>query len=287
MTEPRAVSVALQKGGVGKTTIAINVAERLSSRGNDVLLVDLDQQGNATEGIGLEDAYTADDHIGDVLDDGDGVDVHDVIRETEWFDVVPAHENLRSVETSIRNATFGELRVRNEIVEPLLGAEYDYVVVDTAPKIGPLSDSSLIATGNVIVPMLPSEPSISGFERMVEQQLDPLRREIDLDVLAVVPNRLEGDNEEKRVMAAIEESDFGDRVPMFGRTDEYEHDYPPGPGIRKRIAFRRAWRDGVPLAEHAPQNDMVKRLDELAAIVEAGEIGVRTEDPFPEPDPYR
>ena len=56
----RAVSVSLQKGGVGKTTIAINLADALANRGHDVLLVDLDQQGNATEGVGLKAAYERD-----------------------------------------------------------------------------------------------------------------------------------------------------------------------------------------------------------------------------------
>ncbi|MCD2205337.1 ParA family protein, partial [Halobacterium sp. KA-6] len=77
----RAVSVSLQKGGVGKTTIAINLADALAVRGNDVLLVDLDQQGNATEGVGLKDDYeSSEPNIGDVLTDDDPIDVREVIR---------------------------------------------------------------------------------------------------------------------------------------------------------------------------------------------------------------
>ncbi|WP_049955231.1 ParA family protein [Halostagnicola larsenii] len=272
MSDQRAVSVALQKGGVGKTTVAINLAERLANRSNDVLLVDLDQQGNATEGVGLADAYQNDVHIGHVLEDSSETTLGDVIREAGSFDVLPANEDLDSVENSIRSATFGELWIRNEIIDPVLEDTYDYVVVDSPPNLGPLADASLISTQNVIVPLRMSEPSVSGFERMYTQQITPIRKEIDLDIMAIVPNALSGDNEEKRIIGNLEESEFGKYLPEFARTDHFDDPDSPGPGIRERIAFRRAWREGVPLAEYDPESDMLERLDALAAVVERGGV---------------
>ncbi|WP_255171668.1 ParA family protein [Natrononativus amylolyticus] len=272
MTSPRAVSVALQKGGVGKTTIAINLAERLANRSNDVLLVDLDQQGNATEGVGLAEAYSSDRHLGDVLDDSSDTEPRDIIRSAGSFDVLPSNEDLDSVENSIRSATFGELWIRNEVVDPMLEDGYDYVVVDSPPNLGPLADASLISTQNVIVPLRMSEPSVSGFERMYTQQIQPIRKEIDLDILAIVPNSLAGDNEEKRIIGDLERSEFGQYLPEFARAAHFDDPGSPGPGLRERIAFRRAWREGVPLAEHDPESDMLERLDELAAIVERGGV---------------
>lgn len=272
MSNPRAVSVALQKGGVGKTTVAINLAERLANRSNNVLLVDLDQQGNATEGVGLADAYQNDVHIGHVLEDSSETTLGDTIREAGSFDVLPANEDLDSVENSIRSATFGELWIRNEIIDPVLEDTYDYVVVDSPPNLGPLADASLISTQNVIVPLRMSEPSVSGFERMYTQQITPIRKEIDLDIMAIVPNALSGDNEEKRIIGNLEESEFGAFLPEFARTDHFDDPDSPGPGIRERIAFRRAWREGVPLAEYDPESDMLERLDALAAVVERGGV---------------
>jgi chromosome partitioning protein len=266
------VSVALQKGGVGKTTLAINLAERLANRGHDTLLVDLDQQGNATEGVGLSDTYDADVHLGHVLDDEHDATVRDVLRVTDWFDVIPAHRDFDDLETDIRGSTFGELWVRNEIVRPLLGDTYDYIVVDTPPNLGPLADTSLIATQNIIVPLLMSEPSVSGFERMITQQLRPLQKEIDVGILSIVPNITGGNNEEKRIIEDLEDSPFGEYLPSFARSIEFDNPDSPGPGIRQRIAFRRAWREGVPLATFDPDNDMIPRLDELAAIVERGGV---------------
>ncbi len=269
----RAVSVSLQKGGVGKTTVAINLADALAARGNEVLLVDLDQQGNATEGVGLKDVYeNASPNVGDVLTDSDPVDAREVIVDRDAFDVLPAHVDLDETAEKIRNSTFGMLWVRRRIVEPLLDDEYDYVVIDSPPSLGPLSDASLIGAGNVVVPLLMSEPSVSGFERMWEHQIVPIRNEVDLDLLAIVPNDLSGNNEEKRIIRDLEESQFGAYLPAFCRSDEFENPDSPGPGIRHRIAFSRAWREGKTLREYDPDSDMLERLDELARIVENGGV---------------
>lgn len=268
----RAVSVSLQKGGVGKTTIAINLADAIATRGNDVLLVDLDQQGNATEGVGLKEQYYTDDaHVGHVLTEDDPADVEDVIVGRGPFDVLPAHVDLDEIEDKIRNSTFGMLWVRRRIVEPLLDGEYDYLVVDTPPSLGPLSDAALIGAGHVIVPLLMSEPSVSGFERMWDQQILPIRNEVDLELLAIVPNDLSGNNEEQRIIHNLEESPFSEYLPRFGGSAEFDEPRSPGPGIRHRIAFSRAWRDGQTLREYDPGNDMLDRLDELARLVEEGE----------------
>jgi len=265
----RAVSVSLQKGGVGKTTVAINLADALAARDHDVLLVDLDQQGNATEGVGLKTEYEKESpHVGDVLTDDDPVDAEAVIAAREGFDVLPAHVDLDEIADRIRNSTFGMLWVRRRIVEPLLDDEYDYIVVDSPPSLGPLSDAALIGTGHVIVPLLMSEPSVSGFERMWDQQILPIRNEVDLALLAIVPNDLSGNNEERRIIEDLENSPFADSLPAFCRSAQFDDPDSPGPGIRHRIAFSRAWRDGQTLREYDPDNDMLDRLDQLADIVE-------------------
>lgn len=267
----RAVSVSLQKGGVGKTTLAINLADALAARGHDVLLVDLDQQGNATEGVGMKSLYKADSpHIGDVLTDNDPVDARKAIHDRTAFDVLPAHINLDEVEDKVRNSTFGMLWVRRRIVEPLLGDEYDYIVIDSPPSLGPLSDASLIGAQHAIVPLLMSEPSVSGFERMWDQQIRPIREEVGVELMAIVPNDLSGNNEEKRIISDLEASPFAQYLPHFARSAEFDTAGSPGPGIRHRIAFSRAWREGQTLREYDPENDMLDRLDELAEVVENG-----------------
>ena len=269
----RAVSVSLQKGGVGKTTIAINLADSLGASGHDALLVDLDQQGNATEGVGFKDAYEdGEPNLGDVLTDDDPVDVREVIQSRDGFDVLPAHVNLDDVEDRIRNSTFGMLWVRRRIVEPLLDDEYDHIVIDSPPSLGPLSDASLIGARNVLVPLLMSEPSVSGFERMWEHQIKPIRQEVELNLLAIVPNDLQGNNEERRIIRDLEDSPFGQYLPPFARSKLFDDSESVGPGIRHRIAFSRAWREGKTLREYDPTNDMLERFDEVARIVDERDV---------------
>lgn len=269
----RAVSVSLQKGGVGKTTIAINLADALGERGNNVLLIDLDQQGNATEGVGFKEVYEeGDPNLGDVLTDDDPLDVGEIIQSRNGFDVVPSHVDLDEVEDRIRNSTFGMLWVRRRIVEPLLGGDYEYIIIDSPPSLGPLSDASLIGAQHAIVPLLMSEPSVSGFERMWKHQIQPIQQEVNLDLLAIVPNDLQGNNEERRIIEDLENSPFASYLPSFARSERFDETGNPGPGIRHRIAFSRAWREGKTLREYDSDNDMLERFDELAQIVENGGV---------------
>lgn len=266
------VDVALQKGGVGKTTVAVNVAERLAARGEDVVLADLDQQGNATEAVGCADAYGADVHLGDVID-GD-VEPEEILREaggeTE-FSVLPSHEDLDDVEKDLTDMPFGEARISKDVVEPLL-EEYDRVVIDSPPSMGTLSDAALVAAEGVIVPILMSESSVRGLEQLVQQQLVPLRKAgVDIEIAAIVPNRLRGDNEDRRIIESVEGNEvLSEYLPEFCRSERFEES--PGPGIRERIAFRRAAREGVPLASFDPSSDQLDRLDQLADVVENGGV---------------
>lgn len=272
MPQPRAISVSLQKGGVGKTILAINVAERLGSHGHDVLLVDLDQQGNATEGVGLDDAYTADTYLADYLF-GDAT-ISDITRAAGGdtpFDVIPGHRDLDDLEDDLRNRSFGAITLQDHLVEPLLGSTYDYIVIDNPPDINPLSDASVVATRNVLIPLRMREQSVSGLRRMVNQQLAPLRQHVDVDILALVPNLLSGDNEERDIISELEASQWSSKLPPFARSTEWGTPGSPGPGIRKDIDIARAWKAGVPLATYNPENSPnLGRFDTLATIVENG-----------------
>lgn len=264
-----ALTVANGKGGVGKTTTAVNLSDRLAAMGDAVACVDADQQGNATEALGLQDAYTVESHLGDVFDDNNPAEVSDLLREAagdQSIDVVPAHRDLDEVESDIKEATFGALWLRNDVVEPLLET-HDWVVIDAPPTIGPMSDSAIIGAQNLVVPLLMSEGSVSGLERLVTQQLQPIRKEIDLEIVAIVPNRLSGDNEEKRIIGQLEDSAFAEHLPDFARSTHFEDHKSPGPGIRKRAEIKRSLRDGVPLSTHDPRNEMIERYDQLAEHV--------------------
>jgi len=278
--QPRAVSVSILKGGVGKSTIAINLADRLSTRGRSVLFVDLDPNGHASHGLGFEDAYRGEYSIGDVLLDGEG-DFDDVIHPTDHgFDVLPSSDDLETVESELKNVSFGDVRLRQRLVEPLLGDRYHYVVIDSPAYRGKLSDNGLVASQNLILPLTPQRESLAGFERTLERQIKPISEQIGLNILAITPNRLSGRIDQQTLDRELVEDlnmSFPEHVPEYARITEKEFEKidtgelrPPKPGIRERTAVSKAFSEGKPLAAYDPDNDQIECFEELARMVEVG-----------------
>jgi len=278
--EPRAVAVSLTKGGVGKTAVAINLADRLEQRGR-TLLVDIDPAGNATEGVGEADAYDLDDHIGTYLKaaatagDDEAVEpsLNDILIERDGFDLIPSSADLATSESIIdAENRFAILVIKQQLLDVVLGDRYDYVVFDTPGDSDSLfREAAIYGAGNVIVPMTPAEESVRGFETLLKTEIVPAREHTDVDILAIVPNMMLSDNESQWLVDELADS-FNDYLPAFSHPSLFDDDSAIDPGIRQRIAFKRAWRAGQPLAEYDPESDMLDRLDELAEIVVRGGI---------------
>ena len=281
--DPRAVSVCMLKGGVGKSTIAVNLARQLATHGHDVLLIDLDPNGHASVGLGFDDHYhDIEESIGDVF--FDGADPTSVVYDTGYeFDVLPSSEDLERVE---REIIVGDVfqpsaLLKREVVEPLLGDEYDYVVTDSPAYRSRLTDNALVATANLVLPLAPGNEAMSGLERTIERQITPLRKHMDVDVLSLVPNMLSGridqQTQDRRLLQRLNAHDsLQDRIPNFARITDWEAvdagEIRPTPGIRDRTSLTKAYGERKPLLDYDPECDQLVNFDELAHIVEAGTV---------------
>jgi chromosome partitioning protein len=159
----RIVAVANQKGGVGKTTTAINVAASIASRGYRVLLVDFDPQGNASSGVGYPrdkvELTVYDALVGDVR-------LEDVIRPTDitTLFVAPATTDLVGAEIELIGAESRERFLANALAP--VAAQYDYVILDCPPSLGILTLNALVAADGVLVPMQAEYFALEGLSAL-------------------------------------------------------------------------------------------------------------------------
>ncbi|NLV44812.1 MAG: ParA family protein [Candidatus Hydrogenedentes bacterium] len=160
----RIIAVANQKGGVGKTTTAVNLAACFAEAGKKVLLLDLDPQGNASQGVGV-DKNKYDTTIYDVL--VDHVPLDQVVLATNYdnLSLVPSHRDLVGAEIELVGENDREFRLRNAIV-PVQDA-YDYIVLDCPPALGLLTLNGLVAATGVIIPLQCEYYALEGLSELL------------------------------------------------------------------------------------------------------------------------
>ncbi len=145
----RVVAVANQKGGVGKTTTSVNLSASLALSGGKVLLVDLDPQGNATMGCGV-DKHSLDATIYEWL--VEAKPLKEIVRHCQGgFDVLPSNLDLTAAEVALMNSEGREYFIKKRLAEQ--AGDYDYVIIDCPPSLSILTVNALIASNGVLIPM--------------------------------------------------------------------------------------------------------------------------------------
>ncbi|MBD8014289.1 AAA family ATPase [Microbacterium sp. APC 3898] len=160
----RTIAIANQKGGVGKTTSSVNLSACLAYLGKKVLLIDIDPQGNATSGVGVNKG-DVDQCIYEVLIDD--VDVKSTIMETkvENLHVVPATISLAGAEIELVSTISREARLKNALAE--VKDMYDYIIIDCPPSLGLLTLNSLTASDAIIIPVQCEYYALEGLSQLL------------------------------------------------------------------------------------------------------------------------
>ena len=160
----RIIAIANQKGGVGKTTTAVNLSAALARTPKRVLLVDLDPQGNATMGSGV-DKRTLEASLTDVL--LDGVPVADaLVRSEDGYDLLPGNIDLTAAEIRLMDVDGREQKLKQALAA--IRENYDYILIDCPPSLSMLTVNALNAADSVLVPMQCEYYALEGLSALLE-----------------------------------------------------------------------------------------------------------------------
>jgi len=160
----RVIAIANQKGGVGKTTTCVNLAASLAATHRRVLVVDLDPQGNATMGCGI-DKSAIETTICDVLLDGVAIAKAIVPAADSGFDLVPSNQSVTLAEVELVKESQREFRLRNALAAVV--GDYDYVLIDCPPSLNILTVNALTAADGVLVPMQCEYYALEGLSALI------------------------------------------------------------------------------------------------------------------------
>ena len=205
----RIIAIANQKGGVGKTTTAINLATAMAAVGQNVLLIDLDPQGNATTGLGVRRSMIRDSAY-DVL--FEGLSIADVAVQTRVprLSVVPSSIHLSGAEIELVTATNREFRLKDALTQTLA---YDYVIIDCPPSLSMLTLNALIAAQSVLVPLQCEFYALEGLSHLVKT-IERVRKSYNpvLDIQGLVLTMYDRRNNLSKLVEADVREYFGDKV---------------------------------------------------------------------------
>ncbi len=249
--QTKILAIINQKGGVGKSTTAVNLAAALGAAGKEVLLVDLDPQGNATSGYGIDKRDIGQCVYNVLLGE---TPVEDVILANvgKGVDVLPSTISLAGAEVELVNEMARENRLKNALGS--LRGRYDYILIDCPPSLGLLTINALVAADKLLIPIQCEFYALEGVTKL----LDSMKRvksvlNPSLDIYGIVLTMYDSrTNLSKQVVDEVR-SFFGNTV--FKTL------------IPRTVKLSEAPSYGQPIIEYAPENKGTEAYNELAQEV--------------------
>ena len=245
------ISIINQKGGVGKSTTAVNLSAALGEQGKQVLLVDLDPQGNATSGLGIEKSEL-DNCIYNVLLDDLPIEEVIIPDVCEGLDLAPATINLAGAEVELVSEIARENRLKDAVGK--MRGKYDYIFIDCPPSLGLLTVNSLVAADKLIIPIQTEFYALEGVTKLLESMKRVKNRlNPTLDIFGILLTMYDGRTTLSRQVAAEVRNYFDRQV--------FETIIP------RTVKLSEAPSYGIPITQYDPQGKGAASYTELAKEV--------------------
>ena len=208
----RVLAIANQKGGVGKTTTAVNLSTALAAAGQKILLIDLDPQGNASTGVGSDRAARGAGSYALLTTDA-GLDDVGVSTMVPGLILIPAETDLVGAEIELVGAERREYRLREALHALLAGHSFDYVIIDCPPSLGLLTLNALVAADAVLVPLQCEFFALEGISALI-RTIEAVRRGLNpaLRIEGIVLTMYDRRNNLSEAVAADTRAFFGNDV---------------------------------------------------------------------------
>lgn len=214
----RTIAIGNNKGGVGKTTTAINLASGLAREGKRVLLIDADPQGNSTAAVGYDEPDNIEISLATIMkmeiNDVDIEPGYGVLSNKEGFDVLPGNIELSELEITLVNVMNRERVMKDYIT--MVSPFYDYIIIDCAPSLGTITTNAFVAADSVLIPVQASYMPVKGLEQLVKQ-ITRIKKHINpnLEIEGILMTMVnERTNFAKEILDMVQES-YGKSVRVF------------------------------------------------------------------------
>lgn len=218
MSNCKVIALTNQKGGVGKTTTAVNLGVGLAKQGSKVLLIDADAQANLTMALGYnrpdDIPVTISTVMQDIMDDKSFDTSGGIIHHSEGVDLLPSNIELSGLEVRLINAMSRESVLKTYVNE--VKKNYDYVLIDCMPSLGMITINALAVADSVVIPTQPHYLSAKGLELLlrsvskVKRQINPKLRIDGILITMVMPRT----NISKEITATVK-SAYGQKIKVF------------------------------------------------------------------------